>query len=58
MLFAVSIDLLISALAPETQVKMIVKHKDGSKDEVMLNQTFNAAQIEWFKAGSALNVTK
>ncbi len=50
------IDLLISSLAPEKQVKMIVKHKDGSKDEVMLNQTFNAAQIEWFKAGSALNL--
>ncbi len=50
------VDLLISSLAPEKQVKMIVKHKDGSKDEVMLNQTFNAAQIEWFKAGSALNL--
>ncbi len=50
------VDLLISSLTPEKQVKMIVKHKDGSKDEVMLNQTFNAAQIEWFKAGSALNL--
>ncbi len=50
------VDILISTLAPEKQVKMIVKHKDGSKDEVMLNQTFNAAQIEWFKAGSALNL--
>lgn len=50
------VDLLISSLAPEKQVKMIVKHKDGSKDEVMLNQTFNAAQLEWFKAGSALNL--
>ncbi|MEO8232711.1 MAG: aconitate hydratase, partial [Ignavibacteriota bacterium] len=50
------VNLLISSLAPEKQVKMIVKHKDGSKDEVMLNQTFNAAQIEWFKAGSALNL--
>ena len=50
------VDLLISSLAPEKQVKMIVKHKDGSKDEVMLNQTFNDAQIEWFKAGSALNL--
>jgi aconitate hydratase len=48
--------LLISSLAPEKQVKMIVKHSDGSKDEVMLNHTFNAAQIEWFKAGSALNL--
>ena len=50
------VDLLISSLAPEKQVKMIVKHKDGSKDEVMLNQTMNSAQIEWFKAGSALNL--
>jgi aconitate hydratase len=50
------VDILISSLAPEKQVKMIVKHKDGSKDEVMLNHTFNAAQIEWFKAGSALNL--
>lgn len=50
------VDLLISSLAPEKQVKMIIKHKDGSKDEMMLNQTFNAAQIEWFKAGSALNL--
>ena len=50
------VDLLISSIAPEKQVKMIVKHKDGSKDEVMLNHTFNSAQIEWFKAGSALNL--
>ena len=50
------VDILISTLAPEKQVKMILKHSDGSNDEVMLNQTFNAAQIEWFKAGSALNL--
>lgn len=50
------IDLLISSLAPEKQVKMIVKHCDGSKDEILLNHTFNTAQIEWFKAGSALNL--
>ncbi|MFZ2322409.1 MAG: aconitate hydratase [Ignavibacteriaceae bacterium] len=50
------IDLLISSIAPEKQVEMIVKHKDGSKDEVMLNHTMNKAQIDWFKAGSALNL--
>ncbi len=50
------IDLLISSIAPDKQVKMIVKHEDGSKDEIMLNHTFNPAQIEWFKAGSALNL--
>lgn len=50
------VDLLISSLAPEKQVKMIIKHSDGSKDAILLNHTFNPAQIEWFKAGSALNL--
>jgi aconitate hydratase len=43
-------------LAPGKQLKMIVKHKDGTEHEVMLNHTMNKAQIEWFKAGSALNL--
>ena len=50
------VDLLVSQLAPEKQVKMITKHKDGSKDEIMLNHTMNETQIKWFKAGSALNL--
>ena len=50
------IDLQVSSIALDKQVMMIVKHKDGSKDEIMLNHTFNSAQIEWFKAGSALNL--
>ena len=35
---------------------MVVKHKDGSSDEVLLNHTMTEAQIKWFKAGSALNL--
>ncbi len=50
------VDLLISYLAPDKQVTMIVKHSDGSKDEILLNHTMNASQIEWLKAGSALNL--
>ncbi|RPI75861.1 MAG: aconitate hydratase [Ignavibacteriales bacterium] len=46
----------VSALAPEKPVKMVVKHNDGTTDEVMLNHTMNEAQIKWFKAGSALNL--
>ena len=34
----------------------IVKHADGTKDTLLLNHTYNAAQVEWFKAGSALNL--
>jgi len=43
-------------LTPGKQVKMVIKHSDKSEVEVFLNHTFNKAQIEWFKAGSALNL--
>jgi aconitate hydratase len=45
-------------LAPGSQVTCVLKHKDGSKDEFPLNHTLNEPQIEWFKAGSALNRMK
>jgi len=46
----------LDKLSPGKQVKMVVKHKDGSSDQVLLNHTMNEAQIKWFKAGSALNL--
>ena len=50
------IDLLnLKDFAPGKPLKCVIKHQDGSKDEIMLNHTFNANQIDWFKAGSALN---
>ena len=39
-------------------LKMILHHKDGTSDEVVLNHTYNQQQIEWFKAGGALNVIR
>jgi aconitate hydratase len=50
------VDLLVSSLAPEKPVKMIVKHSDDTQNEIILNHTMNSSQIEWFKAGSALNL--
>jgi aconitate hydratase len=50
------VTLKVSALSPEKPVKMIIKHKDDSIDEVLLNHSMNEAQIKWFKAGSALNL--
>lgn len=50
------VTILVSQLAPEKPVKMIVKHSDGTQDEILLNHTMNASQIEWFRAGSALNL--
>ena len=46
----------LNEFAPEKQLKLIVKHNDGSVDEIGLNHSFNAGQIEWFKAGGALNL--
>jgi len=46
----------LNEFAPEKQLKLIVKHSNGSSDEIMLNHSFNAGQIEWFKAGGALNL--
>ena len=50
------INLDVKGIAPGEKVKMIIKHSDGSADEVMLNHTMNKQQIEWFKVGSALNL--
>ena len=46
----------ISNITPDKQLKLVIRHKDGSTDEAILNHTMNKAQIEWFKAGSALNL--
>ena len=46
----------LKELAPDKQLKLIIKHEDGSQDEAVLNHTMNEPQIEWFKAGSALNL--
>ena len=37
---------------------IVVHHKDGSKDEIKANHTYNVNQIEWFKTGGALNLIK
>merc|ERR1712106_851366 len=45
-------------LAPGEPVTMLAKHPDGSSETITLNHSFNALQITWFKAGSALNRMK
>ena len=40
------------------QLTVVLNHADGSVDEIKANHTYNANQIEWFKAGSALNLIK
>ncbi|KAM0745889.1 mitochondrial aconitate hydratase [Meredithblackwellia eburnea MCA 4105] len=50
------VDLLgVETLAEGSPVTMVLHHKDGSTEEIPLKHTFNAGQIEWHRAGSALN---
>ena len=52
-----SIDVVgLTSFAPGVQLSVVLTHKDGSKDEFKVNHSYNAQQIEWFKAGSALNL--
>ncbi len=48
----------ISEFAPDKQLTIEVVHADGSKDVIKVNHTYNAAQIGWYREGSALNVIK
>ena len=45
----------LTAFAPHTPLHLEFVHKDGTKDVICFNHTYNAQQIEWFRAGSALN---
>lgn len=53
------IDLVgLGKLAPGKAVTMVLNHKDGTNEELVLEHTFTSEQIAWFKAGSALNKIK
>ncbi|WP_106523264.1 aconitate hydratase [Taibaiella chishuiensis] len=48
----------LTTFAPGVPLTVVAHHKDGSKDEITVNHTYNDQQIEWFKAGSCLNVIR
>jgi aconitate hydratase len=53
------IDLLdLDHLAPGAPIQAVVHHPDGSEDRIELAHTFSSDQIEWFRAGSALNLIR
>jgi aconitate hydratase len=54
-----SIDILgLTSFAPGVPLTIVLNHKDGTKDEIKANHTYNEQQIEWFKAGGALNIIR
>eukprot|EP01029_Cantina_marsupialis_P020761 TRINITY_DN4893_c0_g4_i1.p1 TRINITY_DN4893_c0_g4~~TRINITY_DN4893_c0_g4_i1.p1 ORF type:complete len:755 (+),score=124.77 TRINITY_DN4893_c0_g4_i1:4492-6756(+) len=48
----------LTTFSPGKPLKLVLHHEDGTKDEIVANHTYNGVQIEWFKAGSALNLIK
>ena len=46
----------LTQFSPDRQLTLVLKHKDGSSHTIKVNHTYNAGQIQWFKAGSALNL--
>jgi len=54
-----TIDIIgLRKFTPGKQLAIILHHTDGTKEEFNVNHSYNENQIEWFKAGSALNVIK
>ncbi|NLT03438.1 MAG: aconitate hydratase [Bacteroidales bacterium] len=48
----------LKTFSPGQPLTLVIHHSDGSEQRCHLNHTYNQAQIEWFKAGSALNAMK
>lgn len=52
-----TIDIIdLKEFAPDRQLTLVLRHNDGTNDTIKVNHTYNAGQILWFKAGSALNL--
>jgi aconitate hydratase len=48
----------LTDFTPGKPLTVIAHHKDGSSHTISVNHTYNEQQIEWFKAGGALNVIR
>ncbi len=48
----------LSSFSPEKPLHLELAHTDGTSQTIVLNHTYNQQQIEWFRAGSALNLIK
>lgn len=54
-----SIDILgLTEFAPGKNLTMVLHHDDGTSEEIIVNHSYNAQQIEWFKEGAALNIIR
>lgn len=48
----------LTTFAPNVPLTLVLHHADGSSEEIIVNHSYNMQQIEWFKAGGALNIIR
>jgi aconitate hydratase len=48
----------LGTFAPGKPLTIVLNHADGSFEEILANHTYNEQQVEWFKAGGALNIIR
>lgn len=54
-----TIDIIgLTTFAPNIPLTLVLNHADGTTDKITVNHTYNEQQIEWFKAGGALNIIR
>ena len=53
------IDILgLTNFTPDVPLTVVLHHADGTTDQFDVNHSYNTQQIEWFKAGGALNIIR
>ena len=54
-----TIDIIgLTEFAPNKPLTIVLHHEDGTTEEILANHTYNEQQIQWFKAGGALNIIR
>ncbi|TNE79524.1 MAG: aconitate hydratase [Bacteroidetes bacterium] len=48
----------LTEFTPGTPLKVVLNHTDGTMETIVANHSYNEQQIEWFKAGAALNIIR
>ncbi len=48
----------LNQMSPGSQITLRLTHSDGTTEDILTDHTYNKGQIEWFKAGSALNLIR
>lgn len=48
----------LTTFSPNVPLTLVLNHADGTKEEISVNHSYNAQQIEWFNAGGALNIIR